>query len=637
MLTKYLTNEVDLKELAKKACVKSLLYNLLDVSTVGISNQNRSLLYNFVVSKIFTFKQENPMATSTEEIKKCLADCVKLKIEEFSNKRGPKIDTASSSLMTSLKIEKDDVTVKQENIQEATTSSEDSSIQKFQETSVVDDDVIFVQADVKVEKQLEVVANFNTKILKKKENRKSRNDSIGSSSSFDTTSISSCDLYGKANSAEFQPTVKLNSAECEIELEKLNKKLTMTEVVKIDELKEVEGPKNVMTSDEIETCQAPMVRIPSTTFEFGMSSPLQEEIQDEPVCKPKKKIGPKKIKQRRSTHKSNQVNPHYNIENYFTRTDSHSKKQNSLIIDIVPNKLCNFSFQLHPTSFDLSLQLEEVTQTQPVTGMDINKLLYWPGVGVCLSLPEIEIVRYCNANIYRELVPVHADLDANEIKANNKSLFRFYKNRTIQSINPPEKDIELSQIMVLTYLELVLKALSITKFTKQDELEKILKAFLSDLSMSNRCYLKTCFSYFCNTYPYNRSFHPKSQPRDNGQVLVLRETFNPEIVFVITRCNFEINGNINMHGLADYFKPIIFEKSPQAIAKFNHMLSKGYSVHCVECKDDQNGQFSGPIKIALLSEHLGEVCINSLECVRCSYQEKINNLSSCQWRHECKI
>lgn len=454
----------------------------------------------------------------------------------------------------------------------------------------------------------------------------------------ETASTSGSELIERASTAEYQPNVSLDSNEWEVELEKLNTKKTKkgdeSRDEKLTTVTTEKLPVEVQASTSSnQVPEAPMVQIPASIFQFTNSAPQDAgKVGTKP--KPRKKIGPKKIKQRRSTHKD-QVNPHYNIENYFTRSDSHSHREKALVINAVPNKLCNFAFQLHPTNLELNMEFDNLCETHSVTGLDIRKLLYWPGVGVKLSLPEIEIVRYCNANILYQLVPPFAELDKEDKRKNSGEVFRFYKNRTIQSINPPEKDVKLSQIMVLHYLQIVLKALSVSKFPKQEELEIIINAFLSDLSKSNACYLKTSFSYSCGNYKYYRVFHPKSQLNNDLETLVLRQIHNPEIVFTITRCNFEENGPINTSGLARYFKAIINEQNPRAINEFNSMLNKGYSVHCVDCKDDQNGQFFGPIKIALLSEHLGKVCTNELICVKCIYREQIKNLVNNKWQHKC--
>lgn len=736
LLTKYLQNEVELKEVALKAFIKVLLFDVLHLSTVGISNKNRSVLYNYVVTNIFTFKQEHPLETCSEALKDWLIVSVKVKIDELSGEKQRSKSTDSFKPLFKIKIEKDAASGSSVGSNEVSTSNSCENLQPAEEIlsneasentalnnekeseapatpnedpkeeiqSNVDLPERLIEKDAAPESSIgegldevstsnevpehtehtfenipEKEAPVTSEVTSEEENTitnkdkaRPRKESLESNSSAGGVSSSVTLLIDRANTSEFQPVVTLNSEECDIELDKINKireasktrdspteeiseeapehtdtvnnekeseTLVISEEIKKQKRKRGRPPKRqrgkpskvhptVTSPTASAPIETPMVEIPSSVFQSGQLSP-EEEVEVEKKPKPKKKIGPKKIKQRRPTNK------HYNIKSFFTSLESHSKKQSSLEIDIVPNKLCNFSFQVDPETYDLSMRLEEVAETQPVTGLTIEKLLYWPGVGVRLSLPEMEIVRYCNANVHRELVPPFVDL-AEDVKQGNKtSLYRFYKNKTLQSINHPEKDVELSQIMVLTYLQLVLKALSVTNFPKQDQLREILQSFLSDLSRTNQCYLKTCFSYFCNSHSYYREFRPRSEVDENKLGLVLRETYNPEIVFAITRCNFEADGVVLTNVLTDYFKLILFEENQEAMREFNTMLNKGYSVHCVECKDDQNGQFSGPMKIDLLSEHLGEVCTNELKCVKCSYHDNIDNLSNQQWKHDC--
>lgn len=691
MLTKYLNNEVrDLKEIGRKACLKVLLSDLLCLSIAGISNKNRTTLYNFILNKIHLFKQGNPDERDVETLKQHLGQNVKIQIDEFLKedlqqtvKVEVKVEKKGSDTITNVKIEppkkmeegKNNVSVaasdsvstsdkrkesSKELLRPSTSNEKPKGTIEVSRTSDKTVEAIYKAPETTIKVPAETnpfpdpvpdVQDTNIGTIdndvrseqKRKSRNKKRRDSKEASVELmksddsvaqETASTSSSDLTARASSIEFQPNVSLNSNEWEIELEKLNKK----KAEKIESEKAVPVIPITVPNETNAGSNPPMVEIPASVLESS-DSRLQEIEKTGTKPKPKKKkqkTEAKKIKQRRPTHKD-QVNPHYNIEKFLARIDSShpNRETSSLFINIVPTKLCNYSFQLHQKSLDLSMTVTDEVPTQPVSGLDINQLLYWPGVGVKLSLPEMEIIRYCNANVRRELVPPFAILEKDDKIKNRTSLFRFYKNKTIQSISPPEKDVELSQLMILTYLELVVKALSISKFSKQEELNVVLKAFLSDFSKTSVCCLKTSFSYFCGNYPYYRVFHPKTQQDENMEGLVLRENYNPEIVFTITRCSFESNGNFNASGLTDYFKSIIVDKNLRAIHEFNIMLNKGFSVHCVDCKDDQNGQFSGPIKMALLSEHIGNVCANVFTCVKCIFREKIEKLSGRQWKHKC--
>ncbi|XP_063709576.1 uncharacterized protein LOC134838061 [Culicoides brevitarsis] len=315
----------------------------------------------------------------------------------------------------------------------------------------------------------------------------------------------------------------------------------------------------------------------------------------------------------------------YNVENLLL----HNNPKLKLALNCSVNKICNYSFSLHSKTLSLEMHPNppnKGTQLIPITDVDISKLLYWPGVGIRLSLPEIEIFRFCASNATQNLIPPFLEIAEDSFehtRENDLGCFKSFNN----------EGADLSTFVVEYYLEFIIAASKVSNFSKQQELETVIKTFLEDLKRLPFYRLKTEFSFFCASNKYYRDFEGQTAENDDRESLNLREIYNPEVVICIKRCSFEKNAEIDTEAMNEYFKKIILDKNPEEIEKFNNMLNQGFALQDLDCADKK---FTGPLKVTLLCDHLGMIPDKEFYCVKCMFFGKIGDLAERKWVHECQ-
>lgn len=448
----------------------------------------------------------------------------------------------------------------------------------------------------------------------KRKGRKKRNriTSIDTSVSSSISAIDTDDDRSRPiQSPLFQPVVALDRTEVEAQIKDLANKIQSI----------AQNDDTIETPSEVTMTDIPLPEVLVTPE--NPSSPIESTTS---VTKPCVKQT-RKCKPRRPTN-----TPYYNIKQFLS---PRFRKENVLKIDGSPNIICNYYYELNPKTYELTMGLGMPTEKKELH-IEINELLYWPGIGFKISLPELEITRQCIGNNRRDLIKPEAGLSMNDRKMNKMGCQRFYLNKTFETIHSPDKDIEISLPLVISYLELVLESLIKSDFKKKEELEVVLNAILVDVKRLQRIFLKVPYSYSLNEYRYYRTYTHDVETSKSSELMILRETINPEVVFTITRSSFEErNDEINEENLFNYFEAILVEKNPNSTEEFKKMLSKGYIVSCLHCKDEQNGSFSGPMKVPFILNHVGEYSSSDLSCAHCDYKTGMVNLSKQKWTHMC--
>uniref|UniRef100_A0A336LJV5 CSON009945 protein n=1 Tax=Culicoides sonorensis TaxID=179676 RepID=A0A336LJV5_CULSO len=647
ILLEYLSGITPINDISKKAYLKVLIKEFLNLDTTGVTSENRTNLYNFIVRKIFEFKVGNPGQTELSTIQQYLKTNVRIKIDEYLNHKicnevkikeekpdenAEKNENGSKPCETHSKSGAEIDKIERQEKNHMNLKSSKSSVSESRPKAIGNrrrstrKQTITEKSDNEIESRkirLKIPLTYFENV-KQSKNQESRNERLNL---IDVSKIQ--DLYTSKN---FQPKVLLNKEACEALLQEL--KLIETEKNHQEEIKEEENPdlmnneskqdepppvnqmkvtaldqrgaQNDLTSCEvlepvglviknelednvsIEVPSPMMVSIPKERFTESETISQSESTNSKSKSKTKSKT------KKKSFSKNDKSKLHCNVKKCI------ESKEQALHINTTPSNLCNFSFQLNPITCDLSMKSHINSQNQnnviDCNYLTMNQILYWPGVGFKLNLPELEIVRYCNLNQREELITESFEFSLNDIRKNDNELYRFYENETIQHTNPVNKEIELSHSMVITYLMLILKSLDDFLFERESEIKLVIETILEDLKRLDRIHLKTSYSYFCGETKYYKRYKFDDIAVEHNKSLTLQKIYNPEIIFKITRCSFEEQKDFNASS--------IFAKN-----EFLLMLKKGFSLFCVNCQSEPNGQFTGPIKKTLLLEHIGKISL----------------------------
>lgn len=319
-------------------------------------------------------------------------------------------------------------------------------------------------------------------------------------------------------------------------------------------------------------------------------------------------------------------------ENKFT-------KNNALSLEGSSNGVCNYFFELNPETKVLSLSKGSSVETESRDVFELKELLSWPGVGVKIELPCIAIQRHCESNVQWDLVEhEQSQIPLVHLKPNKDAVYRYYASKADKSLASLENEVELSHDNVITYLEGMIKCLSVTNYAKRYEIEQVLRAILDDMQKISRSFVNLQYSYHLNDHKYYRTFSHDVELSSNVQLFSLREIYNPEIIFKISRCSFEELSKIDFEQINNFFKAILVEKDPDAIEEFNTMLGNGYSLYCVECQKRKSkvGQYKCAKRVAYMSQHIGPYCVNEFDCVKCKFHSNVVNLAKEGWHHFCE-
>lgn len=322
---------------------------------------------------------------------------------------------------------------------------------------------------------------------------------------------------------------------------------------------------------------------------------------------------------------------------------SKCRRENELVLNTNTNHLRKCIFELNPDTSMLTITpRHNAPMDHNVALRDIHfelkHLLYWPGISLSLNLPELEIKRKCVPNASQELVKLEHFPDPAVL--NDESLKRYYKNQTMQSVaQDPSKDIEIVHEMVILYLELILKVTQDSERNRQAEIVLLLETIIQDLQKLKRSFLNINYSYFLNKFPYSRLItHTANPANDETEYLQLRETYNPEIVFKIKRCNKFEERKEDMESdflqLETYFINLLENKNERAQESFNSMLQKSVTAMCMPCGFKHHGT-PGPTMVSIMEDHIKQCCAVPLKCLACNFVGSELELANMKWNHTC--
>lgn len=326
----------------------------------------------------------------------------------------------------------------------------------------------------------------------------------------------------------------------------------------------------------------------------------------------------------------------YNVSKFFKAKTS---KDNCLSLEGSCAKVCDYLFELNPGTNMLSLSKGSSVEMESRSLFELKELLYWPGVGVKIELPGIAIQRCCESNRQQELIEeANTEIPEDHLNLNKDVVFRYHSTKAVKKVALLQKEVELSHDIIRTYLEAMIKCLSVTNYAKRHEIELVLNILLDDMNKISRSFVNVPYSYYLNDHKYYRVFTQDVELSSNAKLINLREIFNPEIVFKITRCQFQELDNLDMSQMNSYFKAILVDKDPDAIEEFNAMLGKGYTLYCVKCEKNtqQMGQFKCAKRIANMSQHIGPYCVKEFDCVKCGFHSDVLGLAKGLWSHFCE-
>lgn len=266
--------------------------------------------------------------------------------------------------------------------------------------------------------------------------------------------------------------------------------------------------------------------------------------------------------------------------------------------------------------------------------VSMGQLLNWPEVRVTVNFRDLTLTRMVRANYEHDLVfgdDSFIDLDTKPNVMETRLCTSIITNKTNPMTYTP---------ILLTYFSAIMDAATIADMSRarRNELEQIYVKFKKDLENLKVLQTKRDYSQFLAPYKYVRLFDNDinyDKAKAPGPKVQLRETINPEVVFSVDKCKFDIDHTENWeNGVLQYLDNLFTKQDKFCLDGLIDMLKKCIIVTCTIC----NKTFEGILCTVSIKGHLWEH-YNKTEwtCVRCKKSFPTFELAgSNHWSHICE-
>lgn len=286
-----------------------------------------------------------------------------------------------------------------------------------------------------------------------------------------------------------------------------------------------------------------------------------------------------------------------------------------------------------------SLLAAEFTQRMErppeISTINLEQMLNWPDIRLTINFRDLTISRMVRSNYEHDLV-FGDDPVINLYTKPNVMETRLCSTIVTHKSNP----MAYTPIL-LTYFEAVINAAIIADMSKarRNEIEEVYKKIAQDFEKLKVVETKKEYSRFLAPYKYVRFFDNDDKydkVKSHGPKVQLRETINPEVVFSVDKCRFDIDQTENWEkSVLVYFDHLFVKQDKVLLDSLVEMLKRCIIVTCTIC----NKSYEGILCIVSIKGHLWEhYNQTNWSCVACKKSfSPLELTGQANWSHKCEL
>lgn len=281
---------------------------------------------------------------------------------------------------------------------------------------------------------------------------------------------------------------------------------------------------------------------------------------------------------------------------------------------------------------EFSQQIELPHET---TIISLGQLLNWPDVRVTINFRHLTLSRMLRTNCEHELVfgddaAINLDTKSNVMET----------RRCTAVISKKTNPMAYTPIL-LTYFSAIIDAAAAANMSqaRRKEIEYIYGKFKSDFEHLQMVETKRDHSRFLAPYKYVRLFDNDTnydKAKSHGPKVQLRETINPEVVFSVDKCKFDIDHIDSWENdVMEYLDNLFTKQDRHYLEGLVDMLKKCIVISCTIC----DKRFEGILCIVSIKGHLWEHYHKAKwSCVGCKQSFSTFELTGTKtWSHNCTL
>lgn len=275
---------------------------------------------------------------------------------------------------------------------------------------------------------------------------------------------------------------------------------------------------------------------------------------------------------------------------------------------------------------------ETASDTSNIT---IGQLLNWPDVKVTIIFRDLTLSRMVRGNLEHDLVFG----DDNAINLDTRP--NVTESRQCNAIVSSKQNPLVYTPILLTYFGAIIDAAAMTDMSRarRNEIEQIYVTFKKDFEKLKVVETRKDHSQFLAPYKYTRLFDNDTnydKAKSHGPKVQLRETINPEVVFSVDKCKFDIDRLDRWENeVLQYLHNFFTKRDQLCFEGLKDLLKKCIVVTCTIC----NKTFEGLMCIVSIKGHLRDHYHKTdWTCVRCKKSFSTIQLTGANsWSHNCSL
>lgn len=281
------------------------------------------------------------------------------------------------------------------------------------------------------------------------------------------------------------------------------------------------------------------------------------------------------------------------------------------------------------------LSAEYAAHTDPTPDFSFlttDQVINSPYIRITINIRDLTLTRTMRPNYAHDVVFGGDPLINVDTKPN------IMATRLCTAIVSSKKNPKVYTPILLTYFSAIIEAASIAKLSqaRRNELAQIFQNIQNDFEGVKLAELKMDYTRFLNPHKYVRLFNNDvnyNKAKAVGPKVLLRETINPEVVFSVDKCKFDIDHPSHWEkGVLDYLGDLLSKRDPIALNALADMLKKCVMVSCTIC----NTSFEGVMCILTMKGHLADhYHKKEFSCVKCKKEFDTLDLAKSDWAHDC--
>lgn len=277
--------------------------------------------------------------------------------------------------------------------------------------------------------------------------------------------------------------------------------------------------------------------------------------------------------------------------------------------------------------------LRQIDSPPELSSISLSQLLNWPEVRVTINFRDFTLSRTIRANYEYELV------FGNNNRVNLDTSANVMETQIMSAIVTSKTHPKVSTSILLTYFSALIDAAVIAEMSRarQTEIKHIYEKFQKDFEELNVVDTKKDHSHFVSAYKYMRIFDNDTkyvESKRHAPKVVMRETINPEVLFSVDKCKFDIDRIDSWENdLMAYLDSMLIKQDMASLNGLKEMLKKCITLSCTICSQD----FEGLLCMISLKSHLMQHHNNTKwSCVHCEKSFSPFELTDTyNWFHKC--